>query len=147
MTYISIFSLKNMSLHTWQYLIIGNQRFMKLTRTSNIRVNFLKHYFPRRLLSVCVCWIHFRHSWHLRKRSILSGWRSASNRETMKNPRSGQQISSLDPLLTFRESTTKKVFISQIICLTLFLLCQEVLFLCERRVNFLQFELLPSFSR
>ena len=28
---------------------------MKLTRTSNIRVNFLKHYFPRRLLSVCVC--------------------------------------------------------------------------------------------
>ena len=52
----------------------------------------------------------------------------------MKNPRSGQQISSLDPLLTFRESTTKKVFISQIICLTLFLLCQEVLFLCERQL-------------
>ena len=63
----------------------------------------------------------------------------------MKNPRSGQQISSLDPLLTFRESTTKKVFISQIICLTLFLLCQEVLFLCERQVNFFHFELLPSF--
>ena len=150
-----------MSLHTWRYLIIGNQRFMKLTRTSNIRVNlscdiFLKHLFPRRLLNGVLISrdlnFHYfvytsRHSWHLREGSILSGWRSASDRETMKNLRSGQQISSHDPLRTFRESTTKKAFISQIICLTLFLLCQQVLFLWERRVNFLHFELLPSFSR
>ena len=63
--------------------------------------------------------ISVRNSWYtfdildvyLRNRSILSRWRSTSNNETVKNPRSGQ-ISLVDPLHTLRESTTKKVSIS-----------------------------------
>ena len=55
--------------------------------------------------------ILFAHSWHLRKRSILSGWRSASTSKTLMNPRTGR-ISSLAPLRTFRESAANKVSIS-----------------------------------
>ena len=62
------------------------------------------------------------------------------NSETVKSQWS-DQISSLDSLRTFRQSTTNKVSIS------LFRLSQQVLFLCERCVNFHHFEMLPSLSR
>ena len=85
--------------------------------------------------------ISVRNSWYtfdildvcLRNRSILARWRSTSNNETVKNPRSGQ-ISLVDPLHTLRESTTKK-FPFWIICLSLFLLSQQVLFLCDCRIK------------
>ena len=65
----------------------------------------------------------------LRNRSILSRCRSTSNNGTVKNPQSGQ-ISLVDPLHALRESTTKK-FPFWIIRLSLFLLSQQVLFLCD----------------
>ena len=63
------------------------------------------HYFGPKFL------MHSSHSWHLRKRGILSRWRSTRIGETLKNFRNGQ-ISSLDPLRTFRESIANKFFIS-----------------------------------
>ena len=74
-----------------------------------------------------------------KKEGILSGWRSASISETVKNLRNGQ-ISLLDALRTFRESTTNKVSISHY-RLTLFLLCRLITFILKCyslfRVNFI----------
>ena len=50
----------------------------------------------------------------------------------------------LTPFCTFKKRTTNKVSI-EIIRLTLFLLSQQVLFLCERRVISRDLEVLPSF--
>ena len=45
---------------------------------------------------------------------------------------------------SFSENSKTK-FLCQLIRLTLFLLTQQVLFFCERLVNFLHFEMLPNF--
>ena len=88
--------------------------------------------------------IHFLNSWHQRKGSILAGWRFASNGETVKNPWSSQ-ISLLDSFRTFRKSTRNKVSFSDY-SFTFVPVAQQVLFLCESRINFLHFELLPPLS-
>ena len=62
-------------------------------------------------ISIILSWIYLWHSWHLRKRSILSGWRSTGNSKTVKNPQSGE-FSLLNPLCTVRKSTANKVPIS-----------------------------------
>ena len=85
--------------------------------------------------------IHFLNSWHQRKGSIVAGWRSASNGETVKNPWSSQ-ISLLDSLCLGKVPETK--FPSQIICLPLLLLLNKF---CESRINFLNFQLLPPLLR
>ena len=63
--------------------------------------------------------------------------------ETVKNPL-GCQISSLDPFVRLAKKA-KQSILFQLIRLTLFLLSQQVLFFCERHVNFLHFEMLPNF--
>ena len=118
---------------------------------------------PRRTSHVCLY-----NSWHLgkvwltsiilppildtlfkflapKKESILAGWRFASNGETVKNPWSNQ-ISLLDSFGTFRESTRNKVSISDYL-FTFVPVAQQVLFLHERRINFLHLELLPPLLR
>ena len=118
---------------------------------------------PRRTSHVCLY-----NSWHLgkvwltsiilppildtlfkflapKKESILAGWRFASNGETVKNPWSSQ-ISLLDSFGTFRESTRNKVSISDYL-FTFVPVAQQVLFLHERRINFLHLELLPPLLR
>ena len=67
------------------------------------------------------------------------------NCETVKELGQRGQISLLDLLCAFRENTTNKMFAFQIIHLTLFLLSQQVLFLCKHHANFLHFKMLPSF--
>jgi len=89
--------------------------------------------------------MHFLNSWHQRRASILAGWRFASNGETVKNPRSSW-IFLLDSFGTFRESTMNNVSISDY-SFTFVSVTQQVLFLCESRINFLHFELLPPLSR
>ena len=77
--------------------------------------------------------------------TAVAGWRFASISETVKNPRSSQ-ISLLDSLCTFRESTMNEVSISDY-SFTFVSVTQQVLFLCESRINFLHFwTVTPSFA-
>ena len=92
------------------------------------------HYFGPKFL------MQSSHSWHLRKRGILSRWRSTRIGETLKNFRNGQ-TSSLDPLRTFRESIANKFFISDysLNSVPVFCLKQFCFFVNMHGVNFLYF--------
>ena len=77
--------------------------------------------------------------------TAVAGWRFTSISETVKNPRSSQ-ISLLDSLRTFRESTMNEVSILDY-SFTFVSVTQQVLFLCESRINFLHFwTVTPSFA-
>ena len=78
-----------------------------------------------------------------KKGKYFSRWRSASNSETVQNPRSSQ-ISLLEFLRRFRETITNKVSISDYL-FTFVPVVQQVLFHFESCINFLHFELLPLF--
>ena len=93
-----------------------------------ISINLNSHYFGSEFS------MHFWHSWHLRKRSILSRWRSARISEIFKPLKWADFFA--DFIRLGKVPLTKFPF-----RLTSISLSQQVLFPCECPINFLHFKM------